>query len=122
MIREKFLCLFISIFFFFFLKKNIFILIFFFFFFFFFFNILVFFFFFFLREFLSLFCSFGEVIHGILLEHTNAKGTTCSSSVAETLPKIYFGPFCEFLSCSFLIFGVFVCACVNFNFFNFWLF
>jgi hypothetical protein len=38
-------------------------------------------------EFLSLFCSFGAIIHRIFLEHTNAKGTTCGRSVVETLPK-----------------------------------
>jgi len=72
---------------------------------------------------MSLFCSFGEIIHRIVLKHTNAKGTTCGRSVAETLPKKFiFGPFCEFL-----IFGVFVCVFVLililifFNF-NFWLF
>jgi hypothetical protein len=63
------------------------------------------------KVFLSLFCSFGEIIHRIGLEHTNAKGTTCGRLVAETLPKkkkkFIFGPFCEFL-----IFGVFVCASV----------
>jgi hypothetical protein len=36
---------------------------------------------------LSLFCSFGEIIHRVVLEHTNAKGTTCGNSVTETLPK-----------------------------------
>jgi len=42
------------------------------------------------KEFMSLFCSFGEIIHGIGLKHTNAK-VTCGKSVAETLPKkIYF--------------------------------
>jgi hypothetical protein len=77
------------------------------------------------NEFLSLFYSFGEIIHRIGLEHTNAKGTTSCRSVTETLPKkqIIFGQFCEFL-----IFGVFVCVSVLifiiifFNFFNFWLF
>jgi hypothetical protein len=60
-----------------------------------------------------LFCSFGEIIHGIVLEHTNAKGTTCSGSVAETSPKkIIFGQFCEFL-----ILGIFVCASVLIFFF-----
>jgi hypothetical protein len=39
---------------------------------------------------MSLFCSFGEIIHGIGLEHTNAKSTTYCRLVAETLPKIYF--------------------------------
>jgi hypothetical protein len=41
------------------------------------------------RVFLSLFCSFSEIINRIGLEHTNAKGTTCGRSVAETLPNIY---------------------------------
>jgi len=42
------------------------------------------------KEFLLLFCSFGEIIHGIVLKRINAKGTICGRSVAETLPKIYF--------------------------------
>jgi hypothetical protein len=49
-----------------------------------------------------LFCSFGEIIHGIGLEHIKAKGTTCGKIAAETLPKKFiFGLFCEFLSYSF---------------------
>jgi preprotein translocase subunit SecG len=39
------------------------------------------------KEFLSIFCNFGEIIFGIGLEHTNAKGTTCGRSVVETLAK-----------------------------------
>jgi hypothetical protein len=71
------------------------------------------------KKFMSLFCSFGEIIHGIVFEHTNAKGTTYGESVAETLPKKKNCPFCEFL-----IFGVFVCASVLIFifFFNFILF
>jgi hypothetical protein len=61
---------------------------------------------------LSLFCSFGEIIHRVVLEHTNAKGTTCGNSVTETLPKKKNGRFCEFL-----IFGVFVYASVLIFFF-----
>jgi hypothetical protein len=38
-------------------------------------------------SFLSLFCSFGEIIHEIVLERTNAKDTTCGRSVAETFAK-----------------------------------
>jgi len=34
-----------------------------------------------------LFCSFGEIIHEIVLERTNAKDTTCGRSVAETFAK-----------------------------------
>jgi len=67
------------------------------------------------KKFMSLYCSFGEIIYKIVLKHTNAKGTTCGRSVAKTLPKkIYiFGWFCEFL-----IFGVFFFASVLIFFFR----
>jgi len=40
-----------------------------------------------------LFCSFGEIIHEIGLEPTNANDTTCGRSI-ELCQKIIFSPFC----------------------------
>jgi hypothetical protein len=65
------------------------------------------------KVFLSLFCSFGEIIHRIGLEHTNAKGTTCGRLVAETLPKkkkIYFWS----ILWVFNFWCICLCFCVNF--------